>query len=166
MGSPATIGVLTLELRIEHAHSLKDKRQVVKGLKDRLRRKFNVSVSEIDDQELHRGGVSYTIDTLRDYAKHFPGAQMFYLVGGDHVEKLPAWREAEELARLAEFIVVPRPGETETPIPQPFRGRTLKGFPFGVSSSQIRARVQSGQPIDHLVPAAVAEAIRGSGLYT
>jgi uncharacterized protein YlxP (DUF503 family) len=41
------IGVLTLELQIELSHSLKDKRSVVKGLKDRLRHKFNVSVAEI-----------------------------------------------------------------------------------------------------------------------
>lgn len=48
----ATIGVLTLELRLETSHSLKDKRQVVKGLKDRLRHKFNVAVAEIDYQDL------------------------------------------------------------------------------------------------------------------
>ena len=46
-----TIGVLTLELQIEQSHSLKDKRSVVKGLKDRLRSKFNVSVAEIAHQE-------------------------------------------------------------------------------------------------------------------
>ncbi|HEX4135759.1 MAG TPA: DUF503 domain-containing protein [Bryobacteraceae bacterium] len=53
----AAIGVLTLELRIEHAHSLKEKRHVVKGLKDRLRNKFNVSVAEIDDMDLHNSAV-------------------------------------------------------------------------------------------------------------
>jgi len=46
-----TIGVLTLELHIEHSHSLKDKRQVVRGLKDRLRAKFNVAAAEIDGQD-------------------------------------------------------------------------------------------------------------------
>jgi nicotinate-nucleotide adenylyltransferase len=120
---------------------------------------------EIDEQELQRGGVSYTINTLRDYHQRFPEAQIFYLVGGDHVQKLPSWRDAEELARVAEFIVVPRPGQAEIPFPKPFRGRALKGFPLGVSSSQIRARVKVGEPIDHLVPATVAEAIRGAGLY-
>lgn len=45
------IGVLTLELQIELSHSLKDKRHVVKGLKDRLRNKFNVSVAEIAHQD-------------------------------------------------------------------------------------------------------------------
>jgi len=48
----AFIGVLTLELRIEDAHSLKDKRHIVKGLKDRLRHKFNVAVAEIGNQDL------------------------------------------------------------------------------------------------------------------
>jgi nicotinate-nucleotide adenylyltransferase len=121
---------------------------------------------DIDEQELQRGGVSYTINTLRDYHQRFPEAKIFYLIGGDHVQKLPAWRDAEELARLAEFVVVPRPGQVDIPFPKPFHGQALKGFPLGVSSSQIRARVKAGEPIDHLVPATVAEAIRGAGLYT
>ncbi len=47
----APIGVLTLHLQINHAHSLKDKRQVVRSLKDRLRSHFNVSVAEVEFQE-------------------------------------------------------------------------------------------------------------------
>ena len=47
-----TVGVLTLELRIDESHSLKDKRQIVKALKDRLRNKFNVAVAEIDYHDL------------------------------------------------------------------------------------------------------------------
>lgn len=46
-----TIGVLTLDLRVEHSHSLKDKRQVVRSLKDRLRSRFNVAAAEIDHQD-------------------------------------------------------------------------------------------------------------------
>jgi uncharacterized protein len=48
----AAIGVLTLELRIEDAHSLKEKRHVVQSLKDRLRHKFNVAVAEIGNQDV------------------------------------------------------------------------------------------------------------------
>jgi len=48
----AVVGVLTLELRLESAHSLKDKRNVVQSLKNRLRHKFNVAVAEIDPQDL------------------------------------------------------------------------------------------------------------------
>ena len=120
---------------------------------------------ELDLQEIHRGGISYTIDTLRGYAQRFPGAELFYLIGADNADKLHAWREAEELAQLAEFIVVPRPGGGAANFHAPFRGRTLKGFPFGVSSSQIRARVQKNLPIENLVPPAVAEAIRTAQIY-
>ena len=120
---------------------------------------------ELDEQEIRRGGISYTIDTVRDYARRFPDAQLHYLIGADHVATLPEWREAGELARRLEFVAIPRPGQGETLFPEPFRGRTLQGFPLGVSSSQIRARVPAGLPIEHLVPAAVAEAIRNYRLY-
>ena len=121
---------------------------------------------EIDEQEIRRGGVSYTIETLRDYARRFPKAELFYLIGADNVAKLREWREANELARLAQFVVIPRPGQASVNFPPPFRGRMLKGFPFDVSSSQIRSRVKAGLPIDHLVPPFVAEAIRNERLYT
>jgi nicotinate-nucleotide adenylyltransferase len=120
---------------------------------------------EIDEQELNRGGISYTIDTVRDYRSRFPEAELFYLVGADHVLKLPKWRDAGELAHLVEFVVIPRPGQAETAFPPPFRGRNLVGFPLGVSSSQIRTRIRSGLAVEHLVPAGVAEAIRNNRLY-
>src|SRR3974390_2911729 len=49
---------------------------------------------EIDDREIRRGGVSYTIDTVRDYASRLPQAQLSYLIGADHMPQLPKWREA------------------------------------------------------------------------
>jgi nicotinate-nucleotide adenylyltransferase len=120
---------------------------------------------EIDEQEINRGGTSYTIDTAREYHQRFQDAEIFYLIGADNVPLLRKWRDSVELARLLEFVVIPRPGQTDVPFPAPFRGRMLKGFPLGVSSSQIRARVKAGAPIDHLVPAAIAEAIRNNRLY-
>jgi nicotinate-nucleotide adenylyltransferase len=119
----------------------------------------------IDDQEIRRGGVSYTIDTVKHYVQKFPGAALFYLVGADHISMLPKWRSAEELARLTEFVVIPRPGQSIGNLPSEFRQHTLTGFAMGVSSSQIRARVRAGLPVDQLVPDAVAEAIINSRLY-
>jgi hypothetical protein len=59
-----------MELRIDHAHSLKEKRHVVRSLKERLRGKFNVSVSEIEDQELHNSAViaAAVVSPSRDFA--------------------------------------------------------------------------------------------------
>jgi nicotinate-nucleotide adenylyltransferase len=121
---------------------------------------------EVDEQEIRRGGVSYTIETLREYIKRFPDAQVFYLIGADNAPKLDEWREAGELARLAEFVAIPRPGRTAANFPAPFRGRMLRGFPLGVSSSEIRTRVKTGLTIDHLLPPSVAEAVQNSRLYT
>ncbi len=120
---------------------------------------------EVDDQEIRRGGTSYTIETLRDYADRFPDAELFYLIGADNAAKLNEWREAGELAKLAKFVAVPRPGGAAPVFPTPFRGRMLKGFPLGVSSSEIRARVKAGLPVDRLVPLFVADAIRAAKLY-
>jgi len=120
---------------------------------------------EIDEQEVRRGGVSYTIETLRDYARRFPRSELFYLIGTDNAAKLNEWRDADELAGLAEFVAIPRPDEAMANFPSPFRGRTLKGFPLGVSSSEIRARVKAGLLIDLLVPPPVVEAIHAARLY-
>jgi nicotinate-nucleotide adenylyltransferase len=121
--------------------------------------------AEIDDLELRRGGVSYTVDTLRHYAEKFPGAELFYLIGADQTAQLPQWRDAAELARLAQFAVAPRPGEGPPALPPPFSGCALRGFPVVVSSSEIRARVKAGLPVTLLMPPAVAEAIANNRLY-
>jgi nicotinate-nucleotide adenylyltransferase len=119
----------------------------------------------LDDQEIRRGGVSYTIDTVRDFQQRHPGAELFYLIGADHVATLPQWKAADELARRVRFVVIPRPGSTPVKWPAPFQGVELKGFPLGVSSSKVRARVRAGLPIDLLVPPAVAEAMHNNRLY-
>lgn len=64
-----TIGVLTLEVRIEDAHSLKDKRHVVKGLKDRLRSRFNVAVAEIDGQDSWQRAVVSAVTVSSDHVR-------------------------------------------------------------------------------------------------
>jgi nicotinate-nucleotide adenylyltransferase len=120
---------------------------------------------EVDAQEIRRGGVSYTVDTLRDYAQRFSGAKLFYLIGADNAPKLNEWREPAELSRLAEFVAIPRPGGANPIFPPPFRGRMLRGFPIAVSSSEIRARVKAGLTIENLVPTAVAEAIYAAKAY-
>ncbi len=120
---------------------------------------------EIDVQEIRRGGVSYTIDTLQDYGCRFPESEIHYLIGDDHVAKLPAWKDADILAGQTRFAIIPRPGSDAVELPPPFRGYRLTGWPLGVSSSGIRERIRTGLTINHLVPRAVAEAIRNNRLY-
>ncbi len=64
-----SVGVLILELRLEESHSLKDKRHYLKSLKDRLRGKFNVSVAEIDYQDLWQRGLVAVATVSPDQAQ-------------------------------------------------------------------------------------------------
>ena len=121
--------------------------------------------AEVDPQEIQRGGVSYSIDTVRNYARLFPGAELFYLIGADQSGQLHLWREAAELAQLVQFLVIPRPGQTLPELSPPFRGRPLRGFPLGVSSSEIRRRLKAGLSVERLLPQPVAETIRNNRLY-
>jgi uncharacterized protein len=61
------IGVLTLEIVLQNSHSLKDKRHVVKSLKDRLRNKFNVAVAEIDYQDLWQRALLAAVTVSSDH---------------------------------------------------------------------------------------------------
>src|ERR1051326_3301225 len=78
---------------------------------------------EVDEQEIKRGGISYTIDTVRDYARHSQGAAIFYLIGADNVAQLPKWREAADLARLIERPRRASTGRSISPARSAFRSR-------------------------------------------
>ena len=80
MSSIPVIAVLTLELHIEHSHSLKDKRQIVKSLKDRLRQRFNVSVAEIEGMESWQHSVVAVVTVSGDKTR---AEQILQLVDRD-----------------------------------------------------------------------------------
>jgi nicotinate-nucleotide adenylyltransferase len=119
----------------------------------------------VDEQEIARGGVSYSVDTVRHYQVRFPAHELWYLIGADQAHLLPKWRAADELARSVRFAVIPRSGQEGEVLPSPFQGRVLRGWPFAISASEVRERIRAGLPLDWLVPAAVEEAIRNNRLY-
>lgn len=118
---------------------------------------FVVSTTETD-----RGGFSYTVDTLRQIHAERPEAKLFFLMGADSLNDLPKWREPEEILRLATPMVVQRPGET---LDSEIEHVRVEMTPVDISSSAIRERLSHGEPIDELVPDAVAQYIRQSRLY-
>jgi len=92
----ASIGVLTLELRLENSHSLKDKRHVVKSLKDRLRNKYNVSVAEIDYQDLWQRAAVAAVTVASDHTRaeqvlQSVEAEASSLLGRDLVDVTLEW---------------------------------------------------------------------------
>ncbi len=120
----------------------------------------------ISDVEIKRGGVSYSIDTLRALRRRHPGAEFCFLIGADMARELPAWKDIHALGGLCRFAVSARPGVA---MPRrwpagvrvaPFRART-----GAVSSSDIRERISRGLSIRGLVPPAVEKYIRSRKLY-
>lgn len=74
----------------------------------------------VDERELKRGGVSFTIDTVRELAGENPDAELYFLIGEDSVEGLPRWKEIDELKKLVTFKVFPRTSESSTEIRELF----------------------------------------------
>ena len=122
---------------------------------------------EISDYEVMKGGVSYTIDTVRHLRAQFPGDELAWVIGADQVDRLHLWREIGELAALVEFIVLARPGwETRgrTDIPG-LRLRWCEGHQMALSSTEVRERVAAGLPVDVMLSHKTVEYIRKTGLY-
>ena len=86
--------------------------------------------------ELCRGGVSYSIDTVRAVKARYPEAELFFIIGEDNVPDIPRWKNTEELQRLVTFVPFPRTVE---------------------SSTEVRHRLAAGESIADLVPQAVAD---------
>jgi nicotinate-nucleotide adenylyltransferase len=121
----------------------------------------------LDDREVARGGLSYTVVTLRELHRERPGDDHHLIVGTDQLEILTSWRAWREVLRLARLVVVTRPGHPAAPIPGVPAGRIVR-VPLtvpDVSSTLVRERVRSRRGIRRLVPAAVALYIEERGLY-
>lgn len=116
----------------------------------------------VDAVELDRGGVSYTVDTLRTVRARHPGAALFLLLGMDAAAQLSKWREPEAIRTLAEIVVLTR-GGAEVPLAE--GGRVITTRRVDISATEIRARVAAGRSIRGFVTDSVAAYIAAHGLY-
>lgn len=118
----------------------------------------------VDGREVERGGLSYTVETIRALRGEYPDAELFLLVGEDTAATLPQWREPAALAELVRVVVVGRGGDAH-PLPTGFRGDRMASRRVDISATEIRARVREGRSIRGFVPDAVAEYIVAHSLY-
>jgi nicotinate-nucleotide adenylyltransferase len=117
----------------------------------------------VELSELERPGPSYTVDTLRALRKREPGADFILLLGADAAADLPAWREADQIPRLARVVVFARPG---SPVPEsPLVSAVVEVPEIDISATEVRNRVRRGQSVRYWVPDAVAEYIKTHRLY-
>lgn len=127
------------------------------------------------DMEIKRGGVSYTVETLRELTASQPDDEWFFLMGADSLESFATWREPEEILQLSKPIIVGRPGsqldlKSLEPLSSADYVASVKQLSvesplIDISSSEIRRRVDASQSIRFLAPRSVEKYIETQKLY-
>ena len=124
-------------------------------------------------EEIDRGGVIYTVDTLAALQSKMPDCSLTYLIGADTLRALGTWRRVETVIERCKFLVMMREGETREEVIRlaglwASRGAQidfLDARKMDISSTQIREYIRKNLPFERLVPEAVADYIRARGLY-
>ena len=111
------------------------------------------------DLEVELDPYLWTVDMLRARKWDDP----IFLIGADQLEALSSWKEPEAVLELARLGVATRPGYSAQTDNE--RIELFEMPPIDVSSSEVRRRVAAGEPIDDLVPPAVAELLAGLAVY-
>ena len=130
----------------------------------------------VSDIEVERGGVSYTVDTLKTLRDLYPDAALLLIIGSDTLVEIHTWHETEKILELCEVATFLRPGEDaveaiteKIQLPPEQRKRLLRNVVdahrIEVSSSEIRMRLAEGLGIRYLVPPEVESYIHEQGLY-
>ncbi|MDP6168606.1 MAG: nicotinate-nucleotide adenylyltransferase [Candidatus Marinimicrobia bacterium] len=124
---------------------------------------------EISDLEIHRGGISYTIDTLKAYKEQLANKDddLFYLIGSDSLLEFKNWKEPKEILNESQVIVAIRPGFRPSDIPSwLLHSIQFANIPrFEISSSNIRKRWIENKTIRYMVTLPVWEYINKYNLY-
>jgi nicotinate-nucleotide adenylyltransferase len=136
---------------------------------------------EVDEIEVARSGLSFSVDTLAEYARRFPDAERFFLLGVDAFALLDQWRDAARVVSLAHFVVMTRASGPGASVAIDLDAVSSKVRAIGgaqaaspvvmnlrridVSSTEIRERVRSGRSIRGFVTDGVAQYIETNSLY-
>jgi len=120
--------------------------------------------------EIERPGPTFTVETLREFRRCSPEAELFFITGSDAILQILTWKDAEDALQLARFVAVTRPTHDLSAVEglsDELRARisVLEIPALAISSTDIRSRVAQGRPIRFLVPDAVARFIDEHGLY-
>ena len=121
----------------------------------------------VDDREIRRGGLTYTVETLEELAKEQPDTDVFLIVGQDTANRIGTWHRYEEVLALSTLVIVNRV-ENNTHLPEVLSGARVHNVSMplvDVSSTSVRAMVASGEDIASLSSESVAAVIRHNGLY-
>ena len=120
----------------------------------------------VDDAEINRKGLSFTVDTLEHLSERHPAAQLFLLLGEDLLAGFEQWRNPARIRELATLAVVRRAGPTSSVVEPVAPGVLMVSTRrVDVSSTEVRERLRAGKSIKGFVPESVERFIDARGLY-
>ncbi|MDR2193723.1 MAG: nicotinate (nicotinamide) nucleotide adenylyltransferase [Treponema sp.] len=121
----------------------------------------------VDDCELRRKGVSYTIDTMSDIVRRYcPDGKLGLIIGDDLAGDFMRWYKSDEILEKADIIIAQRLYPIKRDMPQlSFPHTTLDNEIIGISSSMVRERIERGKSWRYLVPAGARIVIENKQLY-
>jgi len=124
---------------------------------------------QLNNYEIKRGNVSYTIDTVRWLREHHPEHRFFWIIGADMIEYLPKWYQIDELLKLISFIGLKRPGYESAleELPENIRAsvRMIEAPLMEISSTELRERLANGHSVKYTLPQAVESYIKEHHLF-
>ena len=120
----------------------------------------------VDDAEINRKGLSFTVDTLEHLSERNPAARLYLLMGEDVLAGFEKWRSPARIRELATLVAVSRGGLAESAA-DPATSAVLRVSTrrVDVSSTEIRERRRAGKSIKGFVPESVERFIDVRGLY-
>jgi nicotinate-nucleotide adenylyltransferase len=120
----------------------------------------------VDNTEIGRSGLSFTVDTLEQLSKRNSGAELFLLLGEDALAGVDKWKNPERIRELATLAVMRRSGPGGSPVAPISAGAiAVSTRRVDVSSTEIRERLRAGKSIKGFVPESVEKFIEARGLY-
>ncbi|MBT3316838.1 nicotinate (nicotinamide) nucleotide adenylyltransferase [bacterium] len=125
------------------------------------------SFVEIDELEINRSGVSWTIETIRTLTENSPQITFKLIIGQDNLDSFDKWKNYEEILDMVDLIVIPR-GDGDMVVPEYLSDKcqVLEGFSMPQSSSKIRKAISCGAVVKDDLPASVFAYIRENNLYS
>jgi nicotinate-nucleotide adenylyltransferase len=116
--------------------------------------------------ELKRGGISYTVDTVKAFKLRFPKDDLILIIGADNLTQFHAWKSPKTILKLASLAVYRRKGFNKILIKSSIDYSLLKGGTLNVSSTEIRNTIKKGVPLQGLVPHSIIRYIHRHSLYS
>lgn len=125
----------------------------------------SISFFDFSDIEVKKGGVSFTVDTLRELKRKY--SELEFIIGYDNIFTFHTWKEPDEIFKLAKIIVLKRKSSHPPQFKDNYYDQAIFVETRGIeiSATDIRERVKNRMPINFLVPPVVMEYIYKHNLY-